>query len=57
MGGQNIMSGIIGTVSKVKDLYEKKDADISFGDFEGKVLTLKAEREYEIPLFQREIRW
>lgn len=52
------MAGIIGTVVKVKDLYEKKDANISFGDLEEKtVLTLKAEREYEVPLFQREIRW
>lgn len=52
------MAGIIGTITKVKDLYEKKDADISFGELEGtKVFTLKKDREYVIPLFQREIRW
>ena len=53
------MPGIIGTVITIKDLYEQKDAAISYleGIEKTDLFKLKKERKYIVPLFQREIRW
>ena len=52
------MAGIIGTIINVKDLYEKKNTTIHFGDVkQTELITLDESRKYVIPVFQREIRW
>lgn len=53
------MSGIVGTVIEVRDLYENKNTKITFknGTEERDLIELKKDRIYKIPLFQREIRW
>ncbi|WP_456079999.1 DUF262 domain-containing protein [Mogibacterium sp.] len=53
------MSGIVGTVITIEDLYEKKDSTIFYGGGVEKkeLFNLIKERKYIIPLFQRELRW
>lgn len=52
------MERIIGTIITVKDLYKNEDTEIRFGqNEENSSIKLKKGRNYEIPLFQREIRW
>lgn len=52
------MERIIGTIITVKDLYKNEDTEIRFGqNEENSSIKLKKGRKYEIPLFQREIRW
>ncbi|MFI3212854.1 MAG: DUF262 domain-containing protein [Eubacteriales bacterium] len=53
------MSGIVGTIIKIKDLYGKNEAKIYYGQGREKteLFGMKENRKFIIPLFQREIRW
>lgn len=53
------MSNIVGTVIDVKRLYGNAKAEIKFenGTEQIRLISLKENRVYKVPFFQREIRW